>query len=248
MTAVFVNSRGRRADEEYEWHELTPDGDVPVDGWAPSAYLERGLDRLGWGDVESYVLLRSRRQLVLMITAIRSRLRSDFIARTVHDSLLLTAGADEESAIRGLAALAIEDVAAVGAILDRAIRFDDRTGFSVDSDTFAPLLAAPAPGTAPPDPRRCVVSFDEHARAWLARQLRDRRLPRGDGWLIAASPVADADTLRELAVWRGLAGIRGENEPVLIGSMASPARLRTRPRLRDLVEGAVVLGDGLRRR
>lgn len=205
---IYVKSRGFTQEEGYFWLPETPS----------ILTLNRVSDCIQT-ESPSLVLGRYSGRLLLLITGLEARGRTDFRDRTIRNSIAWVAedsAANEQQlraiAIRALRTFLEEKQDGLEAEIDQAISGGGPDGFTVNWEQLNGIAASAILGSYPQksDREREEHSTDKLAKNCdrtkedLASQLEQYGLPQRKGTLVVVTGIKSKDALIQARVWRGL--------------------------------------------
>jgi hypothetical protein len=200
----FVKSRGYIGRADYQWHHLKSSGEIVDDKGATEIYRACGFHRVIYDQEESYAIGRVRKAIVLLIAAVPSRTRTDFMGRSVSNSAMWVAADSDECHIRGLLARSLTEPGWIQSIFDEGIRFDDAQRFTADLAILNKGTECEAYSGLPPGASR-ISKATPTARIQLGEEIKKVKLPDRAGSIVVVTGVQSLRTLRKANVWRGLA-------------------------------------------
>ncbi|MCT7989424.1 hypothetical protein [Laspinema olomoucense] len=205
---IYVKSRGFTQEEGYCWLPETPS----------ILTLNRVADCIQT-ESPSVVLGRYSGRLLLLITGLEARGRTDFRDRTIRNSIAWVAedSAAHEQQLRAIAVRALrtfleEKQDGLDAEIDQAIPVGGTDGFTVNWELLKGLSASATLSSSPEtsDREREEHSTDKLAKncdrtkQTLATQLEQYGLPQREGTLVVVTGIKSKDALIQAGVWRGL--------------------------------------------
>ncbi len=205
---IYVKSRGFSQEEGYCWLPETPS----------ILTLNRVTDSIQ-AESPSLVLGRYNGCLLLLITGLEARGRTDFRDRAIRNSIAWVAedsAANEQQlravAIRALNTFLDEKKDGLDAEIDRAIPFGGTDGFTVKWELLKGLSVSANLGSYPQNSNRereehstdKLAKNSDRTKESLAAQLEQYGLPERDGSLVVVTGIKNKDALIQSRVWRGL--------------------------------------------
>lgn len=205
---IYVKSRGFYQEEGYCWLPETPS----------ILTLNRVADCIQT-ESPSLVLGRYRGRLLLLITGLEARGRTDFRDRAIRNSIAWVAedsAANEQQlravAIRALRTFLEEKQDGLDAEIDQAIPLGGPDGFTVNWELLKGLSSS---ATLSRHPQKSDREREEHStdklakncdrtKETLATQLEYYGLPEREGPLVVVTGIKSKDSLIQGGVWRGL--------------------------------------------
>lgn len=201
---IYINSRGYRQAEDYNWHEIDNQGER---GISKPAIIEQFSDLISSEDF-SVLLAFSAQQLLLVITALQPpTFRVDFTkTRIIRNSIALVGDYSDERTFRSIAVSALRGE--LHQILEDMIEFGGSEGFRVKvnnpNELLNQLTSGITVGNSIPDQERIIQRLSPENQYKLAEELRNNRLPQEQVALVVVSPLVSNTDLENADVWRGL--------------------------------------------
>jgi hypothetical protein len=198
---LYVQSCGIAPDHDYFWVKVTEAGqqsDYPstVDTFQGTELLYR----------EGFSLLLGRyaAQLVLLVTGLPTRERSDYQGRKIRNALACVATDAEEDNVRGIALAALQG--RLSALLDESVSsdMDSEWGYHVDTLLLEQLSGLVVFSRNQSSDQCFIRKDDAHAREDLIADLQTYTLPPQTGPLVVVTRFKPAEVLKKYRVWRGL--------------------------------------------
>ncbi|MCT7984480.1 hypothetical protein NG796_14355 [Laspinema sp. A4] len=251
---IYVKSRGFSQEEGYCWLPETPS----------ILTLNRVIDCIQ-SESPSLLLGRYSGRLLLLITGLEAKGRTDFRDRTIRNSIAWVAedSAIHEQQLRAIAVRALrtfveEKPDGLEGEIDQAIPVGGPDGFSVNWELLKGLSASATLPSHPPksDREREEQSTDKLAKncdrtkETLATQLEHYGLPQREGPLVVVTGIKSKDALIQAGVWRGLSKSVEEEDWTPIRERQDPLSSQKEPfqaekkfnETATLVAGIVAIG------
>ena len=206
---VYVQSRGRGPKHDYDWVKVTSAGQEPS---KPPMLEEKKISTIIDPDVFSLVLARYNRKLLLLIYGVDAKKQIvDYQRRAVYHSIFCIGGQSDEDEVllRGLLVKLLRDPDEMADLVNSHVDFDSKEecGFKVKPALIEELLKFPASKSDLGPQKKQEVKGQENSEAlWkdVAEELDAYQLPKREGLLVVVTKIKDAQTLREVGVWRGV--------------------------------------------
>ncbi len=223
---IYVKSRGFAQEEGYCWLPETPS----------ILTLNRVSDCIQT-ESPSLVLGRYSGRLLLLVTGLEARGRTDFRDRTIRNSIAWVAedSAAHEQQLRAIAVRALrtfleEKQDGLDAEIDQAIPVGGPDGFTVNWELLKGLSAS---ATLSSHPQKSDREREEHStdklgkncdrtKETLATQLEQYGLPQREGPLVVVTGIKSKDALIQARVWRGLSKSLEEEDWTPFGRDKTP--------------------------
>jgi hypothetical protein len=209
---IYVQSRGESQDHDYCWLEVSKNGE-------PEIIIPPGLEKIRSGQLidnqkPSLILARSDRYLILLLAALESQNRTDFVGRRIRNSVVWVEidSPENEQNLRKITIQALEGNLA--SIVNQAVDSDSTSkyGFRVD---YQELIKAVEGKSSKLDiqcnkvehPTLKLGGNNKHLKLDLASELKEYTLPTKEDSiqiLIVVTTLKSQKGLEEQRVWRGL--------------------------------------------
>lgn len=201
---ISVQSRGLSQDDDYCWQ-----------GEAPVILRTNRINDLIQSESPSVVLARYDGELLLLVTGLESRQRTDFRGRIIRNSVAWVGKDSEENEqkLRAIAASALRDL--LKDDIDNAVTFGGENGFEVDFDAIDQLKIEKVRIFETKSEKK-IGKNSQSLKDVLAYEIEERCLPKGNGFnntpLLVVTGIKSEDALKQAGVWRGLSNlVQGED-------------------------------------
>ena len=206
---IYVQSRGVSEKNGYCWLQIFENSQQRVDEPLP---IKKFKDLLQT-EAHSILLARENNQLLLLVTGIKASTRTDFMGRTIRNSVAWIGQKDDEDILRAIAIRALESFRGEDSLkeeIDAAVKPDVEDGFQVNFDALkAQELAkiVEVENNAPDKNIEIGLSNNEENEKKLLQDLKGCQLPDNQGPLVVFTGIKSQSALKEAGVWRGYSSL-----------------------------------------
>jgi hypothetical protein len=203
---IYVQSAGVSPDFDYAWQPEVP------------SLLSR-ISRYIQSESQSLVLCRFDGQLFLLVTALESPTKRDFVGSVIRHSVawICEDNDDNEMLLRAIAVEALQGV--LSSKVDQLVDLDRKTGFVFREDDFQSLgnsiLQVGAIENSPLDDSeitRKIAKNSQKLKDDLAFKLQRFSLPSNYELLVVVTGIKSEDSLAQSNIWRSLSSlVQSEN-------------------------------------
>lgn len=215
MAIYYIQSRGKNQDKDYRWLRVKSNEYYPEN----PDFLLQPIKNLSLRPIDliesqkfSLILVAKKNDYYLLITGLESKTRTDFMGRSLRNSLFFVGKKDSNNIeIRSLLIRALRGE--IDGEIDKVISDGDQYGFEVDYTNLKQLLNSTlAIENIYQTDLRCKIGNNcDYLREELALELESNVLPDREGLLVLVSSIKSASSLKTTGVWRGLSN-RVESE------------------------------------
>lgn len=205
---IYVQSRGVAQEHGYCWFDENKNIVEAPD-------LVKEAKELIESEAFSVVLARKNKELLLLVTGLKSSERKDYRGRTIRNSVAWIAqdNDEHECTLRAIAAHALRD--SLKKDIDGAVESGGEKGFKVSFEKIQKLTAdatadAKAETLELPKPRKNkeIKYASKENKDKLADELAKYRLPQHESFpLVVVTGIQDKETLEKARVWRGMSNL-----------------------------------------
>ena len=207
---IYVQSRGRGQDEDYCWLRVTAVSEASAQ--ENRQYLEvpapiAKVSNLIQSESPSLVLARYDEELLLLLTGMEAKERTDLRGRKIRNSVAWVGAdsEDNEQKLRAIAASFLQDL--LSEDIDKAVKFGGQYGFEVSEPAILEMEAIEKASNGDTKLEWRLGKNSEDLRELLAYELESRRLPEDNGPLVVVTGIKAESALEEAGVWRGLSNL-----------------------------------------
>lgn len=203
---IYVQSRGFSQEFDYCW--------LPE---VPAIIKNNRVYDIIQSESPSLVLGRYGKQLLLLVTGLKSKKRHDFRGRIIRNSVAWVCddNFENEQLFRGIAAHALRGCNLLDDEVDKAIEFGGEDGFEFNPNLLK-LLNLKSTNSRESQNEPGLDRNSEDSKNYLAYELEERCLPKGNSFqntpLVIVTGNKSEATLKDARVWRGLSNLVRENE------------------------------------
>ncbi|NER40023.1 MAG: hypothetical protein F6J93_39860 [Oscillatoria sp. SIO1A7] len=200
---IYVQSRGRGQDEDYCWLRVTSENSQDLE--VPAAIAK--VSHLIQSESPSLVLARYDRELLLLLTGMEAKERTDLRGRKIRNSVawVVEDSEENEQKLRAIAANYLQELLSDN--IDKAIQFGGEYGFEVCDRAILEMETIEKASNGDTKLECRLGKNSEDLRELLAYELESRRLPEDNGPLVVVTGIKSESTLKEAGVWRGLSNL-----------------------------------------
>ncbi|WP_155897933.1 hypothetical protein [Allocoleopsis franciscana] len=150
----------------------------------------------------------------MLVTGMRASERTDFMGRTIRNSVAWVGEDVNEPILRAIAVRALQSFLSededpsLKKEIDDAVQPHENEGFKVDFEALkAHKIAEPiSVEESAPDPRRKIGKSDKRVSE-LVEELKECHLPNKEGPLVVFTGIKAKSALEQAEVWRGLSNL-----------------------------------------
>jgi len=217
---IYVQSRGVSEKNGYCWLQIVENSQQRVDEPLP---IKKFKDLLQT-EALSILLARENNQLLLLVTGIKASTRTDFMGRTIRNSVAWIGKESDECILRAIAIRALESFRGEDSLkeeIDAAVKPDVEDGFQVNFDALkAQELAkiVEVENNAPDKNIEIGLSNNEENEKKLLQDLKGCQLPDKQGPLVVFTGIKSQSALKEAGVWRGYSSLDDQKKIARTGN------------------------------
>lgn len=207
---IYILSRGVSEKHDYCWQQI----DENSQQQAHEPILVKKFKHLLQTEAPSLLLARESTKLLLLVTGMRASERTDFMGRTIRNSVAWVGEDADEPILRAIAIRALQSFLSededpsLKKEIDDAVQPHENEGFKVDFEALkAHKIAEPiSVEESAPDPRRKIGKSDKRVGE-LVEELKECHLPKEEGALVVFTGIKAKSALEQAEVWRGLSNL-----------------------------------------
>lgn len=232
---IYVQSRGIAQDKGYCWVQTKADNTQQI---VDEHELVKKNKYLIENESFSLVLVRDTGKLLLLITGIKATQRTDYIGRTILNSVAWVGeeNEDNELSLRAIAIRALRSYCGEDSLKKQvvdAVESDINQGFIVKfdalkADELAKTIKNQIQNSTPSEQSEIGLSNEKNARK-LIEDLEKFQLPNKQSPLVVFTGIQLQSALKEARVWRGYSSLNDQKKIARTGNGATQANKREKP-------------------